>query len=202
MRHPAPWLALMAALLVVHLMSAQTLSGDALIKGFRRGGYVLVIRHASSPRDAPSQQTANADNSHFERQLDDNGRVTAIGMGQALRNLKIPIGDVFTSPTYRALQTVRFAQLPHPHEQLELGDAGQSMQGVSDAQTAWLKQQVTQMPKSTNTIIVTHLPNMAAAFPQWTSGLLDGETLVLGSDGKGGATLVARIKIEQWSTMK
>ena len=45
-------------------------------------------------------------------------------------------------------------------------------------------------------------PNMAGAFPHWTSGLSDGETLVLGSDGDGGATLVARIKIEQWPKMQ
>ena len=108
---------------------------------------------------------------------------------------------MFTSPTYRALQTVRFAQLLRPDEQLELGDAGQSMRGISEAQTAWLKKQVTQMPKGTNTIIVTHLPTMAAAFPQWISGLSDGETLVLRTDGKAGATIVARTKIEQWSAI-
>jgi phosphohistidine phosphatase SixA len=201
-KHPEHWLLLLGTLLIVRPLSAQTLSGDALITALRRGGYILVVRHASSPRDAPSNQTANADNPQLERQLDENGRVAAIAMGQALRNLKIPIGNVFTSPTYRALQTVQFAQLPHPHQQLELGDAGQSMQGISDAQSAWLKKQVTQAPKGTNTVIVTHLPNMAAAFPQWTFGLSDGETLVLRSDGKTGTTLVARIKIEQWSAMK
>jgi hypothetical protein len=39
---------------------------------------------------------------------------------------------------------------------------------------------------------------MAAAFPQWTAGLGDGETLVFGADGSGGATMVARIKIDEW----
>ena len=32
--------------------------------------------------------------------------------------------------------------------------------------------------------------------------LADGEALVLGPDGKGGATLVARIKIEEWPGMR
>ncbi len=59
-----------------------------------------------------------------------------------------------------------------------------------------------ERPSGANTILVTHLPNMAAAFPQETSGLSDGETLMFSPDGKGGATLVARIKIEQWSTMR
>jgi hypothetical protein len=39
---------------------------------------------------------------------------------------------------------------------------------------------------------------MTRAFPQWTSGLADGEGLIFGPDGKGGSTLIARIKIEEW----
>jgi hypothetical protein len=93
---------------------------------------------------------------------------------------------------------VRFARLPDSKAQAELGDGGQSMQGVTPAQTAWLKNRATEFPRGTNTMLVTHFPNMSAAFPQWTAGLADGETLVLGPDGNGGATLVARIKIEQW----
>jgi phosphohistidine phosphatase SixA len=137
----------------------------------------------------------------MERQLDDVGRATATAMGQALRDLKIPLGSVFTSPTYRALQTVRFAQLPGPHTQVELGDGGQSMAGVTEAQSRWLRQQVRERPSGTNTMLVTHLPNMTAAFPQETDGLSDGETLVFAPDGQGGTALVARITIDRWRTM-
>jgi hypothetical protein len=105
-------------------------------------------------------------------------------------------------PSYRALETVRLAQLPNPRTQAELGDGGQSMQVVAESQLAWLRKRVTQLPMGTNTVLVTHLPNMAGAFPQWVSGLSDGETLVLGSDGRGGATLVARIKIEHWPNLQ
>ena len=73
---------------------------------------------------------------------------------------------------------------------------------MTGAQSAWLKQQVLVLPRGTNTLLVTHLPNMAAAFPQETSGLSDGETLVFHADGAGGRTLVARIKVEQWAAMQ
>jgi phosphohistidine phosphatase SixA len=194
-------LAVLMLLLTARWAPAQTLSGDALVKALRQGGYVLLMRHASSPREAPARQSADADNVNLERQLDENGRATAAAMGKALRDLKIPVGDVITSPTYRARETVRLAQLANPRTQAELGDGGQSMQGVADAQSAWLKKRVTELPSGANTILVTHLPNITGAFPQWASGLSDGETLVLGSDGKGGAALVARIKIEQWPKM-
>jgi hypothetical protein len=89
---------------------AQDLHGEALVKALQKGGYVLVMRHASSPREVPDKQAANSDNSKPERQLDEVGRNTAIAMGKALRDLKIPIGNVLSSPTYRALETVRLAQ--------------------------------------------------------------------------------------------
>jgi phosphohistidine phosphatase SixA len=181
---------------------AQTLHGEALVKALRQGGYVIAMRHASSPREVPDKQTANADNVNRERQLDEGGRASATAMGKALHELKIPIGDVLTSPTYRALETIRYAQLRDPKTFAELGDGGQSMQGGTEAQAAWLQKRVTQFPAGTNTIIVTHLPNLTGAFPQLAAGLADGEAMVFGSDGKGGATLVARIKIEEWPGMR
>jgi phosphohistidine phosphatase SixA len=186
---------------------AQDLRGEALVKTLQKGGYVIVMRHASSPREAPDKQSANPDNTKPERQLDEAGRKTAIAMGQAIRDLKIPIGSVLSSPTYRALETVRLAQFGVPQTFAELGDNGQSMQGGTAAQAAWLQQQVTRFPAGTNTILVTHFPNITGAFPQWSSGLADGEALIIGPDGKGpegkgGAKLVTRIKIEEWPLLR
>jgi hypothetical protein len=112
--------------------------------------------------------------------------------------LHIPIGEVLSSPTYRALETARAMTLPRVQQVAELGDRGASMQGVAPDQLAWLRDRVAQLPHGTNTLLITHQPNMAGAFPQWTNGLADGETLVFGPDGKGGMTMVSRIKIEEW----
>ena len=75
------------------------------------------------------------------------------------------------------------------------------MSGGTQAQAAWLQKKVTQFPSGTNTIIVTHLPNLTGAFPQLAAGMADGEAMVLGPDGKDGATVVARVKIEDWPKM-
>ncbi len=188
----------MCLFLLAGFAHAQTLSGDALVKALRQGGYVIVMRHASSPREVPDKQTANPDNTRPERQLDATGRTTAAAMGRALRDLKIPVGEVFSSPTYRALETIRLAQLPTPRAVAELGDNGQSMSGGTEAQAAWLQKAVTQFPSGTNTLLVTHFPNLTRAFPQQATGVEDGEALIFGPDGKGGARVVARVKIEDW----
>ena len=182
-----------AALLAAGAAQAQQLQGDALVKALRQGGYVIVMRHTASPRDVPDKQTANPDNVKPERQLDQEGRATATAMGNALRDLKIPVGGVFSSPTYRALETVRYGQFGNPQSVPELGDNGQSMQGGTAAQAAWLQKKVTEIPRGTNTLLVTHMPNMSRAFPEATANLADGEALVFGPGG-----VVARIKIEEW----
>ena len=176
--------------------------GDALVRALQRGGYVIVMRHASSPREVPDKQTANPDNVKPERQLDATGRATAAAMGKALRALNVPIGEIYTSPTYRALETLRLAQLPNPMPVAELGDNGQSMSGGTDAQAAWLQKKVTQFPTGTNTLLVTHFPNLTRAFPRDATGVEDGEALIFAPDGKGGAKVVARVKIEDWPKLK
>ena len=174
------------------------MSGRDLVDALRQGGYVLVVRHASSPRDTPDEKTARSDNVNRERQLDDAGRAAAAAMGQALRELKIPIGEVFSSPTYRAMETVRMARLENPTRQAELGDLGRSMQGVTEVEGRWLREKASQVPPAGNTLMVTHSPNITRAFGGATADVADGETLVFRPSGAGSAELIARIRIDEW----
>ena len=179
---------------------AQILSRPALVKTLQAGGHVIVMRHASSPGDIPAMP--NPDNVPPERQLDEKGRTTAAAMGDALRRLKIPIGEVLTSPTYRARETARVARLPNPRAIAQLGEGPQSMQGAVDrAQTEWLQKKVKELPRGTNTLLVTHVPNITAAFPGEVPAVDQGEALVFGPDGAGGSRVVGRIKIEGWSEL-
>jgi phosphohistidine phosphatase SixA len=144
------------------------------------------MRHATSPNTVPAGAS--------ERQLDEAGRASATTMGKALRDLKIPIGEIYSSPTYRALETVKFAQFGKAIETPELGDNGQSMAGGTAAQAEWLQKRVAQSPKGTNILLITHQPNLRGAFPTQATNVADGEALIFAA----GTTLVARIKIEEW----
>ena len=89
---------------------ASTLTGTALVNALRHSGYVLLMRHASSPFAAPDKSAANPDNPRFERQLDETGRSTAGTMGEAIKQLRIPVGDVFDlqgTPTDRMVSRGR-----------------------------------------------------------------------------------------------
>ena len=192
----------MLPLIVVTAIAGQARSREELVDLLRRGGYVLVMRHASSPREVPTKEQANPDNLKLERQLDESGRRGASAMGDALRRLKIPIGTVLTSPTYRAMETVRLARLDRPQAVNELGDGGQSMQGVPEAQASWLRSRVSEAPGSVNIIFVTHQPNLSRAFPEWGPSVADGETVALRPDGRGGVAVIGRIPIEEWPRLR
>jgi phosphohistidine phosphatase SixA len=192
-------LAILAALLLGGTSQAQPLACGALVKALQGGGYVLVMRHASSPTARPTAAEADPGNPAHERQLDAAGKASASAMGQAIKALRLPIGEVWSSPTYRALQTVRLAGLPTPRTAPELGDGGQSMQAAGAAQGAWLRAHAGAPPKAgTDTVIVTHSPNISAAFGQAAAGLGDGEAMVFHPGGQGAGEPVARIRIEDW----
>jgi phosphohistidine phosphatase SixA/dienelactone hydrolase len=185
--------ACMVLLLLPITARGEPLPRDALLAALRRGGYVVVMRHATSPREPPTAATAVAGNQGRERQLDEAGRRSAAAMGVAIRAGKIPVGAVLSSPTFRAQQTARYAQLLAPTLQPELGDGGQSMQQAAEGQGAWLRKIAATPPRTGNLFVITHQPNIAAAFPQ-IAPPIDGEALVFGPR----ATLVGRLKIDDW----
>ena len=190
---------LSAGLALAGAARAQTLGPPDLVKALARGGYVVVLRHASSPIMPPPPDQADPANVRDERQLDQAGRDTSVAMGAAIKALKIPFAPILSSPTYRAMETVRLAGLPAPEATVELGDQGQSMQAAGGiTQADWLKAKVAQPPApGADTLLVTHLPNITAAFGAMTPAMADGEALVFHPEA-GGARLVGRLRIEDW----
>lgn len=198
------FVSLLAVLVVVAVVPvrAQTTAGQPLIEALREGGYVLLMRHASSPTARPDRAVADRENTTLERQLDKNGRNTARAMGAAMRALRLPIREILSSPTYRALETLRVAGLPQPRTAPELGDGGQSMQPLQPSPAAWLRNMVATAPAlGTDTLIVTHAPNITAAFGANLADVADGEILVFRPGGNGDATLAGRIKIGEWPAL-
>ena len=180
---------------------AAAAPATALLAALQKGGYVLVMRHAQSPDAPPTAREAESDNGAQERQLSPKGKASARALGRALHELKIPIGQIYSSPTYRTRETVRLAGLGTPQLVPELGEAAAGMHATaSQVQSSWLQQAVRQVPMlHTNTLIVTHLPNIAAAFGTAGSNLQAGEMLIF-QPAANGARAIHRgaLTIEQW----
>jgi phosphohistidine phosphatase SixA len=180
--------------------SPASLTGKDLTAALQRGGYVILMRHASSPGTPPDPAQADPENPRHERHLDETGRTSARAMGDAFHRLRIPIAQVLSSPTYRALETVRLADFGPVQSYDQLGDTGQNMAPESSStRGGWLRGKVAQAPRAgTDTLIITHAPNIREAFPSEGADLAEGQALIFRPDGHGSASLVARVKIQDW----
>jgi phosphohistidine phosphatase SixA len=199
------WLSLGCALIAGTLALAQSaaaamLSGQPLLQQLRAGGYVLVMRHAQAPTAAPTGREAEPDNMHHERQLNEAGKASARELGAALDALQIPIGPIYSSPTFRALQTIRLAGLGTPRVVPELAEGAQGMASAAERpQIAWLRLAVEKFPPPDhNTLIVTHTPNIVGAFGHGVTDIKAGEMLVFKPEGTRPASLIGRITIDEW----
>ena len=174
--------------------AASLLEGKQLTAALAGGGYVILMRHASSSGTPPTPDQAAPGNVSHERQLDEGGRVSARAMGEALRHLRVPVGKVRSSTAYRALETARLAKFPEPHTYDDLAEDGKSPE-----RAASLRAQVALLPDAgTNIVIITHYPNIADAFAADAQNLAEGEALIYRPDGRGKSALVARVKIDDW----
>jgi phosphohistidine phosphatase SixA len=185
-------------------VAAGMLTAPSLEKELRSGGFVLLMRHARSPDALPTASAVESDNPTRERQLDAEGIASARELGQALRKLAIPIGQIYSSPAYRAQETIRLAGLHAPQIAMQLAEGPNGMQGNAGmTQVRWLRVAMAKAPPNgTNTLIVTHMPNIAGAFGSAAAHMSAGEMIVFKpSAGTPGYRIVGRITIAQWQRL-
>src|SRR3974390_3553738 len=83
----------------------SALSEEEWINTLRSGGHVIVIRHGATPPDQADTDPLHLGHIDKQRQLNDAGRAQAQQIGAAMRKLKIPVGEVYTSMFNRAVET-------------------------------------------------------------------------------------------------
>ena len=83
--------------------------GDGLLAQLRGGGAIIVIRHAATDPSEPDDAQVDLDDCSTQRNLTDEGRADARTIGESFRELRIPVGTVWTSPYCRARETAELA---------------------------------------------------------------------------------------------
>jgi broad specificity phosphatase PhoE len=96
---------MLAALAVSSGEAASPPLGDQL----RRGGVVLVIRHAATDFSKPDQNPVDLKDCRTQRNLSAEGRRDARRIGEGARRLRLRIGAVLSSPFCRTRETARLA---------------------------------------------------------------------------------------------
>jgi len=93
----------LALLLLIPLFAARAAAEpDAmLLAALRQGGYVLFLRHASTDFSQDDSRMTSFEDCATQRNLTDKGRAEARALGEHVKRLKIPIGEVLASPFCR-----------------------------------------------------------------------------------------------------
>lgn len=86
--------------------TAERASAEALV---RRGGVVLLMRHAATEGGAGDPPGFRLDDCATQRNLSEAGRAQARRVGARLRAMGAPIARVYTSPWCRCRETARLA---------------------------------------------------------------------------------------------
>ena len=177
---------------------------SAILTLLRTGGYVIVFRHGATHADQADTDPLNLDNVAKQRQLNDKGRADAKAIGDAFKAAGVPIGKSISSRFYRAVETAQLIGGKEPEATPDVSEGGLVVSPNENNRRAQALRTIAATPPAagTNTLVVTHKPNILDAFGKDWFEIKEGEASIFKPDGKGAFTLIARVPIDQWATAK
>jgi broad specificity phosphatase PhoE len=167
---------------------------DPIVRTLREGGHVLVMRHAKTESTTDRQEFLRS--CELQRNVSEEGRAQAREIGEAIRALRIPIGEVRSSPMCRTRDTARlaFGDVTLDRDLVSPGVIGTA---AGDERRAQAMRALVEdpPPAGENTVLVTHTGNIGAALGE--AAVAEGEILVYGEGGE----LVGRVPPERWAEL-
>ncbi len=194
-------LACAIALLAAPVLLAETpppvLSGPMLLAALRGGGLIVYFRHTSTDFGQNDEQMTGYEDCARQRNLTDRGRVEAQRIGDAIKRLAIPVGDVLASPFCRTMETAR---LIFGRATATAAVRGGPVQADSPERYAELRKLLsTPPPAGVDLAIVSHGNPFAAV--AGTPYLAEGEAAVIRPMDGSGFVVVARIPKDGWAAL-
>jgi phosphohistidine phosphatase SixA len=170
---------------------AAALQGAQLLAALRRGGHVVYFRHTATDFSRGDEGMKDYADCEHQRLLSAQGRRDATQIGQRIRALGLPIGEVFASPYCRTME----------HARLMLTDVTPNVE-VREAKGgdyAGLKRLLASPVRAgSNRWIVGHgIPFRAVA---GTPHLAEGEAAVIRPEGTRWS-VVARLNVADWQAL-
>ena len=183
--------------------SAQPVPSQAeWINALRKGGHVIVFRHGATT-DQTNIDSMSRKNVSGNRQLNEQGRAQAKSIGEWMHKLNIPVRQVLTSTTQRAVDTGKLLGFGDVTPTVDLTESGPALAPDENSRRAQALRKLvaTRLPADTDLVIVSHRPNIIDAFGKDWQDIHEGEASVFEPDGNGGYRLIARIEAGEWSKL-
>src|SRR3974390_3282964 len=179
--------------------SSAAASDQEIAQALRAGGLVIVLRHGATFPDRADTDPLNFDNIAAQRNLNDKGKMLAKQFGDALRQVGIPIGKVYTSKYNRGYETAVLAGFKNIEKTTDLTEGGLVVSpNENNRRAEALRKMLATAPNAgTNTILITHYPNIIAALGKDWFDVKEGEASIFRPEN-GSYTLVARVQMDEW----
>src|SRR5262245_48249972 len=194
-------LTLAATTIVANPLNAQPLQASAagLAATLRKGGYVILVRHGATFTNQADTDPLNLADVSKQRNLNDQGKALAVAFGAALRVAHVPVGEVYTSQFNRAFETAQLAGFTDIERTADLSEGGLVVTPEENSRRALaLRNLLAKAPTAgTNTVLVTHKPNIVDALGKDWFDVKEGEASIFKPQG-GMFLLVARLQMEDW----
>lgn len=156
-----------------------------MLKG---GGYVIFFRHAGTP-DYQEPGPIDFSSCARQRNLNARGREQSFRIGQAFRELEIPVSEVIASPFCRTMDTGRIAfGRAEPAEEARDKDKREKL----------FARVSVKPPGGGNLVIVGHGSANGLIGEEF---LREAEAVILRPLGGGKFEPVARMQVDQWEQM-
>jgi phosphohistidine phosphatase SixA len=163
----------------------------------------MVIRHGATPTDQADTDPLHLENIDKQRQLNDSGRAQARSIGEAMRKLRIPVGEVYTSMFNRAVETGKLLGFGEVKPSIDFAEGGLVVTSIESNRRAQALRKLVGTPPmpGTNVVIVTHRPNILDAFGKDWFEVKEGETSIFKPEGTGGYNLIVRLRADEWGKL-
>jgi hypothetical protein len=189
-------------------MSPQAYAADLsdLVSSLKSGGYVIVFRHGATDDSQKDVFPFKFEEMTAQRQLSEKGRNQARELGEALKKLGVPIGEVYTSQLNRAVETGRLLGGKDVSAVEALTDSGAGSSsamanpdGKNTKAGRAVRDLVNAPPKTgLNNLAITHKTNVADAFGKEFADIREGEALIYKTSASGPTVLVTRVQPNDW----
>jgi broad specificity phosphatase PhoE len=165
----------------------------------RAGGFVILVRHGATFTNQADTDPLHLANVSKQRLLNDQGKALAREFGAAIRAARIPVGEVYTSQFNRAYQTAELAGFKDIEATAGLSEGGLVVTPEENARRANALRQLLSKPpaRGTNTILITHKPNIVDALGKDWFDVKEGEASIFKPDGTT-YRLIGRLQMADW----
>jgi len=173
-----------------------------IVKALRAGGFVIVVRHGATFPDQADTDPFNFDNIAAQRNLNDKGKALAKAFGDAIREAGVSVGKVYTSNYNRAYETAVTAGFKDIEKTADITEGGLVVSPNENNRRvdAFHKLLGTAPTPGTNTILITHKPNIVDALGKDWFDVREGEATIFRPES-GSYKLIARVQMEDWPHM-